>query len=126
MASRGCPGSYRFAEHVADLVGLIEALELPPAVLVGHSMGGPHVAALAAPRPELVHSIVFEDPHLRDTARHIERPALLVTGDQGVDRNVTVGAGGNPRSPPPLSHPDRRPRSGRWAQHPPRPFRRSV
>lgn len=57
------PGSYSFAEHVGDLVGLVEALDLAAPVLLGHSMGGPHVAAVAATRPDLVRGLVLEDPH---------------------------------------------------------------
>lgn len=57
------PGSYTFAEHVADLVGVLEGLDLSNAILVGHSMGGPHVAAVAATRPQLVRGLVLEDPH---------------------------------------------------------------
>lgn len=57
------PGSYWFTEHVRDLLGVLEALDLQPCVLVGHSMGGPHVAAVAAARPELVRGVVLVDPH---------------------------------------------------------------
>jgi N-formylmaleamate deformylase len=57
------PGSYTFAEHVADLVGVIEGLALSRPILVGHSMGGAHVAAVAATRPDLVDRLVLEDPH---------------------------------------------------------------
>jgi len=45
--SAGLPGPYGMARHAADLVAMIEALKLPRAVLVGHSMGG-FVAVVAA------------------------------------------------------------------------------
>jgi pimeloyl-ACP methyl ester carboxylesterase len=57
------PGSYGFADHVADLVDVLRALNLPPAVLVGHSMGGPHVATVAADHPDRVRALVLVDPH---------------------------------------------------------------
>jgi len=57
------PGSYSFGEHVRDLVGVLETLDVQPAVLVGHSMGGAHVAAVAAEHPALVRGLVLVDPH---------------------------------------------------------------
>jgi len=45
--SAGLPGPYGMAAHAADLEAVIEALDLPPAILVGHSMGG-FVAVVAA------------------------------------------------------------------------------
>jgi lipase len=37
--SAGLPGPYGMAQHAADLAAVTEALEVPQAVLVGHSMG---------------------------------------------------------------------------------------
>jgi len=45
--SAGLPGPFGMARHAADLEAVIEALELPSAILVGHSMGG-FVAVVAA------------------------------------------------------------------------------
>jgi lipase len=45
--SAGLPGPYGMARHAADLEAVIEALDLPRATLVGHSMGG-FVALVAA------------------------------------------------------------------------------
>jgi lipase len=45
--SSGLPGPYGMARHAADLETVIEALELPRAILLGHSMGG-FVALVAA------------------------------------------------------------------------------
>ena len=53
-------GTYTFADHVGDLIALLNELRLPPVVLIGHSMGGAHVAAAA---PERVRALVLEDPH---------------------------------------------------------------
>lgn len=38
--SAGLPGPYGMARHAADLEAVIKALDLPRAILVGHSMGG--------------------------------------------------------------------------------------
>ncbi|AGN01439.1 alpha/beta hydrolase fold protein [Salinarchaeum sp. Harcht-Bsk1] len=53
---------YAMAERVADLGGVIEALELADPILFGHSMGGDTVAATAAAHPDLPRAVVMEDP----------------------------------------------------------------
>lgn len=45
----------------ADLIALIEALELPAVHLVGHSMGGMVALSVAAKRPDLVRSLTLEE-----------------------------------------------------------------
>ena len=57
------PGSYKLADHVADLVGLIQALDLKSPFLFGHSMGGTHSAFAAARYPDLPRGLLLEDPH---------------------------------------------------------------
>lgn len=57
------PDTYAFSAHVRDLERLLDHLAAAPVVLVGHSMAGPHVTAVAARRPELVRALVVEDPH---------------------------------------------------------------
>jgi pimeloyl-ACP methyl ester carboxylesterase len=47
-----------FAQDAADRV---TELDLAPAIVIGHSMGGLHAIALAASRPELVRALVVED-----------------------------------------------------------------
>ena len=54
-------GPWRTEDFVADAAGLIEALDLAPAVVIGHSMGGLHAWALAATHPSLVRAVVVED-----------------------------------------------------------------
>jgi lipase len=59
--SSGLPGPYGMARHAEDLEAVIEALELPRATLVGHSMGG-FVAVVAAHLfPDRVSGIVLID-----------------------------------------------------------------
>lgn len=48
----------------ADLLGLVEALDLTDPVLYGHSMGGTTVALAAATESDLPHAVVMEDPGL--------------------------------------------------------------
>ena len=53
---------YSKFDHVQDLAGLIEALELNQPHMIGHSMGASNVASLAANYPHLVGRIILEDP----------------------------------------------------------------
>ena len=52
---------YTMADHAADVIGLLDALELPQVVLAGHSFGGMLSLYLAAHYPERVARIVVMD-----------------------------------------------------------------
>ncbi len=52
---------YRYDEHAADLLALIERLQLATPVVLGHSMGG-MTAALAASRSADIRAVVLVDP----------------------------------------------------------------
>ena len=55
---------YAFPRLVGDIVGLIRALEVPRAHLVGHDWGGSIAWALSARLPELVASLtILNSPH---------------------------------------------------------------
>jgi lipase len=59
--SAGLPGPYGMARHAADLEAVMEALDLPRSILVGHSMGG-FVAAVAAHRsPDRFREVLLID-----------------------------------------------------------------
>ena len=59
--SSGLPGPYGMARHAADLEAVIEALQLPRALLLGHSMGG-FVAVVAAHRyPDRFSEVLLVD-----------------------------------------------------------------
>ena len=56
------PVSYYTGEEMAaDIVALLEALELDPVILVGHSMGGHIAGTLAATHPERVRALALLD-----------------------------------------------------------------
>jgi pimeloyl-ACP methyl ester carboxylesterase len=57
----GAQGPYDDATLTADLLGLMDALEIPRADLVGWSMGGNEVTSMAAQHPERVSRIVYLD-----------------------------------------------------------------
>ncbi|KYH46285.1 alpha/beta hydrolase [Branchiibius sp. NY16-3462-2] len=59
--SNALPGPFGLAAHAADLVDVLEAFDLPSAVVVGHSMGGFVAATLAHQRPDLVAGLLLVD-----------------------------------------------------------------
>lgn len=73
MAKRFVPGQYTLADMAADAAGLLDALGLAPAHIVGVSMGGMIGQTLAARHPGSVRSLVS----IMSTtgARRVGRPA---------------------------------------------------
>ncbi len=53
---------YRYEDHANDVAGLINALRIPPPVLLGHSMGGMTAAVVASRKPNLLRSLILADP----------------------------------------------------------------
>jgi 3-oxoadipate enol-lactonase len=80
--SDATPAPYKMADHVADLAGLLDALQVRGAVIVGLSIGGLIALGLSAARPDLVRAIV-----LMDTAHKIGN-------DQRWNDRITAIAGG--------------------------------
>ena len=72
-ASNSLPPPYGTAAHVADVLAVLDQLELDRAVLVGHSLGAYIVARLAAEHPERVQTAVLVDG------------GLTIPGSEGVD-----------------------------------------
>jgi pimeloyl-ACP methyl ester carboxylesterase len=53
---------YRYEDHANDIIGLINSLQLPLPVLLGHSMGGMTAALLASRSPKLLRGLILADP----------------------------------------------------------------
>ncbi len=79
-ASRALPEPYGTETHVADLVALLDRLELARAVLVGHSLGAYIVSRLAVEYPERVRALVLVDG------------GLPIPGSQDVDPQEFIDA----------------------------------
>ncbi|HKM36101.1 MAG TPA: 3-oxoadipate enol-lactonase [Thiopseudomonas sp.] len=55
------PAPYQLDDHINDLIGLLDALEINQATLCGLSVGGMIVQGVAAARPDLVSNLVLCD-----------------------------------------------------------------
>lgn len=53
---------YRYEDHANDVAGLINALRLPPPILLGHSMGGMTAAVVASSQPNQLRGLILADP----------------------------------------------------------------
>ena len=58
----GVGTDYTIAQHVADMIGFIEALGVGRVHLMGHSRGGHIAFRVAQLRPDLLHRIVLAEP----------------------------------------------------------------
>jgi pimeloyl-ACP methyl ester carboxylesterase len=105
--SAGLPGPYGMARHAADLEAVIEALELPQAILVGHSMGG-FVAVVA----DHLYPDRFSEVLLVDGGLPLALPAG-VTKENLVE--ATLGLAMRRLS---MTFPDRATYLEFWKQHP--------
>lgn len=57
---------YSYPEFAADVVGVIDALDLDRPVLIGHSMGAALAATVGVTYPTKVRALVLEDPPWRE------------------------------------------------------------
>lgn len=73
-------GGFSREDFVADAAAFIEALELAPALVIGHSLGGVTAYQLAARRPELVRAMVIEDIGAVTDESVVEHPIVDITG----------------------------------------------
>lgn len=53
---------YSYEDHANDIIGFIKALELPPVILLGHSMGGMTASLVASRKTNLLRGLVLADP----------------------------------------------------------------
>lgn len=105
--SAGLPGPFGMVRHAADLEAVIEALELPRATLVGHSMGA-FVAVVAAH----LHPDRFSEVFLVDGGLPLAIPAGISREDLF---EATLGPAARRLS---MTFPDRAAYLEFWKQHP--------
>lgn len=77
---------YRMSAVVADLAGLMDALDLPSAALLGYSMGGRTALQFAVAHPDRVAALTLESasPGIADAAERAAR----VRGDEALARRL--------------------------------------
>jgi pimeloyl-ACP methyl ester carboxylesterase len=75
-ASNALPPPYGIAAHTADVLALLDRLDLAQVVLVGHSLGAYIVASFAADHPSRVHAAVMVDG------------GLAIPGSENIDPQV--------------------------------------
>jgi lipase len=105
--SAGLPGPYGMARHAADLVAVIEALELPSAILLGHSMGGFVAVVTASLYPDR-----FSEVFLVDGGLPLSIPAGISKEDL---LEATLGPAARRLS---MTFPDRATYLEFWKRHP--------
>jgi 3-oxoadipate enol-lactonase len=86
------PGPYGMDQLADDLAGILDALEIKHAVIVGLSIGGMIALALAARRPELVRGLVLMDtaPRIGTAEMWAERIAAVEAGGVGALADGTL------------------------------------
>jgi non-heme chloroperoxidase len=75
-------GPYSYQVHTADLVALLQTLNLGPVHLVGHSYGGVIAALVVRKHPELIRSLVLAEASLNGLIANNEeaKPQLAEVG----------------------------------------------
>ncbi|MGO1118351.1 3-oxoadipate enol-lactonase [Rhodovibrionaceae bacterium A322] len=76
---------YEMADHVGDLEGLLDYLNVSQAVVVGLSVGGMIAQGLAAKRPDLVKGLVLCDTAARIGTVEIWEPRIAAVTAGGID-----------------------------------------
>lgn len=74
-------GDYTPDAFIRDIVGFIDALNVAPTVLVGHSMGGRHAAMVAADYPDKAAKVVIVDTAAERPPAILDRMAQQPASD---------------------------------------------
>ena len=101
--SRELPGPYGMDAHVRDVLAVLDALGLPRAVLVGHSLGAYIVARVGAQHPDRVRSLILVDG------------GLAIPGVENIDLDAFLGPA---LARLKLRFPDQEAYRAWWRQHP--------
>lgn len=78
---------FTYTNHVDQLVGLVQELEIEKPVLMGHSMGAGTAANTAARYPDLPKAVILEDPGWRSGKSSESSQADEIDEDEGERRH---------------------------------------
>jgi len=81
---------YTVEDHADSLVALLRGLELPPADIVGHSIGGSIAIVVAARAPALVRRLVASEPNLDPGGGFFSSPVAAQSEQEYVTRGHTA------------------------------------
>lgn len=105
--SAGLPGPFGIARHVGDMIAVLDAIGLPRALVVGHSLGAYVASALATAHPDRVAGLVLVDG------------GLTVPGSEGADPEAFLEAFlGRTLERLRTTFPDRDAYRRWWSEHP--------
>jgi 3-oxoadipate enol-lactonase len=96
--SQATPAPYRIDDHIADLIGLLDHLQLDGVVLCGLSVGGMIAQALAARQPERLRALILCDTAAKigtdemwaSRIEEIERGGIEAVADVVIERWLTA------------------------------------
>jgi pimeloyl-ACP methyl ester carboxylesterase len=89
------PANYTVPVETGDVIGVLQAFDAAPAIIVGTSRGGLIAMVLAAVRPELIAGVVFNDigPAIeRDGLLRIKSYVGAIPGTMGAPRDYDEAA----------------------------------
>jgi pimeloyl-ACP methyl ester carboxylesterase len=96
-------GNYNLAVYIADMVVLIQRLELKSIVLVGSSLGGLISMVLAAALPESIAGLILNDigPEINPAGLeriqgYITKPATVTNWSEAIERTRSIHGGEYP------------------------------
>lgn len=105
--SNKLPGPYGMARHADDIAAVLDFLDAPPAVMVGHSMGGFVTVALHGRHPERFRALVLVDG------------GLPLPAPEGIsDDDLTTARLGLAKQRMSMTFPDRESYRAFWQAHP--------
>ena len=91
-------GTYSVPYYTSDVIAFMEEVIAEPVVLVGHSLGGVIAHHIAATRPDLVRSVLCEDPPLYFCDQSLFEQSLMAGIFPVLEQTMrTAQAEGKPR-----------------------------
>jgi pimeloyl-ACP methyl ester carboxylesterase len=85
---------YQFSDYAADAAGVLDALKIDTAIVLGHSLGALITMVLAGESPDRVRSVVLEDPPSQRSEDTRTWLGALLTAKNGTPEQTYVAMQG--------------------------------